>query len=284
MQRLANGQGNGSVSALTQSVPNAPMQPQLQVSMNQRGQPSIGNELRLFQEAQRVQAEQAYLQQRQQQRHPQQNGQALSPNMQTVSTLPQSNPALLGSLHGRSSPSINGNQLASGTNASPRMSQSQPQSLSSGVTPTVNHIQNQVKMRNPGASPDEIQRLTTTELVRVSQQQSINQQAMAAAVGNSGGAMNAMQAPGSMMHHQPAMMANGNSSVYSPQQYAAFMRHQQANQQRTGSAGSGVAPGMNNSRSATPMVQRTGSAQGGGPPRGPSQSPRPGPVGVAGGQ
>lgn len=289
MQRLANGQGNGIVPAQGQNVSNPPLQQQMQLPMAQRGQTQMTNEMRLYQEAQRVQAEQAYLQQRQQHRHSQQNGQGLSPNLPSMNTLPPSNPALLGSMHGRSSPSINGNQSVQGSSASPRTNQPQPQSLSSGVTPTVNQIQNQVKMRNPGASPDEIQRLTTEQLVRVSQQQmsqqqSMNQQAMAAAVGNSGGAMSAIQAPGSMMHHQPAMMANGGASMYSPQQYAAYMRHQQANQQRTGSAGSGVAPGVNNSRSATPLVQRTGSAQGGGPPRGPSQSPRPGAVGVAGGQ
>lgn len=69
--------------------------------------------------------------------------------------------------------------------------------------------------------------------------------------------------------------------MLNPQQYANVMRMQQASQQRGGSAGAQV----NGSRSATPLLQRSGSAsaQGGGG-RGPSQSPRAGGVGVAGGQ
>lgn len=285
VQRGINGPVNGA-SAPGQSLPNAPMQAQMQVPMGQRLPAQMPNDLRLYQEAQRVQAEQqAYLQQRQQHRLPQANGHSASPNMQNAPLAnSQSNPAMLASMQGRASPTVNGTPNPAPSSTSPRASHSQPQSLSSGVTPAVSQIQSQVKIQHPSAPPEEIQRLTTQQLVRMSQQQSMNQQAMAAAVGNSGGGLSAMQAPNPILQNQQAIFANGNSSQFSQQQYAAYMRSQQANQSRAVSSGSATAPGMSNSRSVTPHVQRTGSAQGGGPPRGPSQSPRPGPVGVAGSQ
>ena len=278
-QRLVNGQANGIGPG--QNVPNAPMHSPRQVSAAQRGPNQMPNDVRLYQEAQRVQAEQAYLQQqRQQQRHVQQNGHSGSPNMQSLNHPSQGNPALLASIQGRLSPSINGSQNPSGSSVSPRIGQSQPQSLSSGVTPAVNQIQNQVKRLHPGASPGEISRLTTEQLVRMSQQQ-LSQQAMAAAAGNSGAGLAAMPAPNAILQHQQAMLNNPNSP-FNQQQYAAYMRTQQAAQSRTGSAGNGAAMGLNGSGSVTPLV-RTGSAQGGAP-RGPSQSPRPAPIGVAGAQ
>ena len=286
IQRLMNGQiANGVVPNNGQSVPHAPMQSQMPMPIGQRVPPQMASDMRLIQEAQRVQAEQqAYLQQRQQQRHPQQTGQGGSPNMQHLNPLPQNNAAMLASMQGRSSPSINGVQPPSGVSTSPRNNHSQPQSLSSGMTPAVNQIQNQVKIRHPGASPGEISRLTTEQLFRMSQQQSIQQTAMAAAVGNSGGNMGSLQAPSPMMQQQQqAIVSNGNAGMFNQQQYAQYMRTQQA-QQRSASVSNGSAAMMNGSRSATPLVQRTGSAQGGGPARGPSQSPRPAPVGIAGGQ
>ena len=285
MHRVMSGQANGA-SAPGQGLPSAAMQPQMQVPLGQRLPAQMPNDLRLYQEAQRVQAEQqAFLQQRQQHRHPQANGHSASPNMQNAALAnSQTSPAMLASMQGRASPSINGNQNAAATDTSPRASLSQPQTLSSGVTPAVSQIQSQIKIQHPSAPPEEIQRLTTQQLVRMSQQQSMNQQAMAAAVGNSGGGLSAMQAPNPLLQNQQAVFANGNSSQFSQQQYAAYMRSQQANQSRAVSSGSATAPGVSNSRSVTPHVQRTGSAQGGGPPRGPSQSPRPGPVGVAGSQ
>ena len=291
MQRLMNGQvTNGIVPNNGQSVPHAPMQPQMPIPIGQRVPPQMASDMRLIQEAQRVQAEQqAYLQQRQQQRHPQQSGQGGSPNMQHLNPLPQNNAAMLASMQGRSSPSVNGAQPSTGSSTSPRINHSQPQSLSSGMTPAVNQIQNQIKIRHPGASPGEISRLTTEQLYRMSQQQSIQQTAMAAAVGNSGGNMGSLQAPSPMMQQQQqqqqqAMLSNSSAGMFNQQQYAQYMRSQQASQQRSASVGNGAAPVINGSRSATPLIQRTGSAQGGGPARGPSQSPRPAPVGIAGGQ
>ena len=285
MQRLINGQvTNGVVPTNAPSVPHAPMQPQMQMPIGQRLPPQMSSDVRLIQEAQRVQAEQqAFLQQRQQQRHPSQSGQGGSPNMQSLNSLPQSNATVLASMQGRSSPSINGTQPPPGTSSSPRINHSQPQSLSSGMTPAVNQIQNQVKIRHPGASPGEIQRLTTEQLVRMSQQQSIQQTAMAAAVGNSGGNIGNLPAPSPLMQQQQqqAIMSNGNASMFNQQQYAQYMRSQQASQQRSAGTGNTATSTVNGSRSATPLIQRTGSAQGSGPTRGPSQSPRPGSVVVA---
>ena len=276
-----NGQINGG-TAPSQGIPNGSMQAQIPVPMGQRLPAQMPGDHRLYHEAQRVQAEQAFLQQRQQHRYPQTNGHSASPNMQSnPSANPQSNPAMLASMPGMGSPSINGNQPATANGASPRGSQSQPQALSSGVTPAVSQIQNQVKLKHPSATPEEIQRRTTQELMRLS----MNQQAMAAAVGNSGGGMSATQAPNPILQNQQAVFANGGGSQFNQQQYAAYMRSQQANQSRAVSSGSATVPAVPNSRSATPHVQRTGSAQGGGqPPRGPSQSPRPGSVSVPGSQ
>ncbi|KAG8525476.1 uncharacterized protein KY384_009120 [Bacidia gigantensis] len=283
-QRLMNGQVNGAIPNYGHNVPSAPMQSQMQMPMGQRGQPQMTSEMRMMQEAQRVQEQQAaYLQQQRQQRNPQQNVQGGSPITHNPNSLPQNSPSLLSSLQDRSSP-VNGGQSLPGTSTSPHLNQSQPQALSSGMTPAVNQIQTQVKRRNPSASAEEIQRLTTEQLYRMSQQQSLQQSAMAAAVGNSGGNLGNMQVPSPMMQQQ-GMLPNGAGNIYNQQQqYAVYMRSQQASQQRSASSGSGMTPGMSASRSTTPMVQRTGSAQGGGPPRGPSQSPRPGPVGIASGQ
>ena len=287
IQRPATGQLNGVLPTNGQHIPHAPMQPQVQMSMGTRGPPPMTADARVVHEAQRVQAEQqAYLhQQRQQQRHPQQAGPGGSPQTQNLNPTPQNGSAMLASMQGRSSPSVNGVQPTQGTNSSPRGMPTQPQSLSSGMTPAVNQIQNQVKLRHPSASPNTIQRLTTEQLYRMSQQQqqTIQQTAMAAAVGNSAGNMGGLQMSNAMMQQQ-TMMANGNPGAYNQQQYANYMRNQQASQQRSGSAGNGSAPNVNGSRSVTPQVQRTGSAQGGALPRAPTQSPRPGPVGLAGGQ
>lgn len=289
LPRVMNGQMNGVVPTNGQNVPHAPMQPQMQMPIGQRIPPMTGD-LRSMQEAQRVQAEQqAYLQhQQRQQRLPQANGPAGSPNMQNLNPLPQTSAAMLASIQGRSSPSVNGAHAPQMSSTSPRLDHSQPQSLSSGMTPAVNQIHTQVKLLHPTASPGEINRLTTDQLRRMSQQhsqqQSIQQSAMAAAVGNSGGNMSCLQAPNPLLQQQQAVMANGATGMFNQQQYAQYMRTQQASQQRTASAGNGSAPVMNGSRSATPLAQRTGSAQGGPTGRGPSQSPRPGTVGVAGGQ
>ena len=279
--RLMNGQSNGVLPTNSHSVPHAPMQPNMQVQMQQRVPPMAPD--RMIHEASRLREQQAYVRQQQQQ-HAQSNGLSGSPPLQHPNMLSQSNSAMLASLQGRSSPSINGAPPPLGSSSSPRMTQ--PQALSSGMTPAVNQISSQFKARHPQASPEQITRMTTDQLYKMSNE--ARQQAMQAAAGNSNAAAvvaNAnmgLQVPSSMQQ-QAAMMTNGGGgpmfNIGNSQQYAQLMRQQQQTQQRGAGAGG---QGLNNgSRSATPMVQRTGSAQG--VPR-PSQSPSSRQVGLAGGQ
>ena len=286
--RVMNGQTNGVLPTNSHSVPHAPMQPNMQVQMQQRV-PSMAPD-RMIHEASRLREQQAYVrqqqqQQQQQQQHSQSNGVSGSPPLQHPNMLPQTNAAMLASLQGRSSPSINGAPPPLGSSSSPRMTQ--PQALSSGMTPAVNQISSQFKARHPQASPEQITRMTTDQLYKMSNE--ARQQAMQAAAGSSNAAAVAananmgLQVPNSMQQQATMMTSGGGGSMFNignpQQQYAQLMRQQQQSQQR--GAGTG-GQGMNNgSRSATPMVQRTGSAQGG--PR-PSQSPSSRPVGLAGGQ
>ena len=279
MQR-PNGQTNGVLPTSSHGVPHAPMQQNLQVQMQmqQRLPPNMASDTRMVQEVARVQAEQQYHQQLRQQRHAQATGQSGSPPMQNPNLLPQNNPAMLTSLQGRSSPSMNGIPNATVSSTSPRMTQ--PQTLSSGMTPAVNQLHARYKARHPQATPDQINRMTNEALVKMTTNE-VRQYALQAAAGNANAnavANNSGMGLQGLSPQQPAPMTNGNNPMSTAQQYAQFMRTQQASQQlRAGSA----AAGQNGSRSATPLIQRTGSAQGG--PR-PSQSPNARQVGLAGGQ
>lgn len=280
--RIVNGQTNGVLPTSSHSVPHAPMQPNMQVQMQQRVPPMAPD--RMIHEASRLREQQAYVRQQQQQQHAQSNVLAASPPLQHPNMLSQNNSAMLASLQGRSSPSINGAPPPLGSSSSPRVTQ--PQALSSGMTPAVNQISSQFKARHPQASPEQITRMTTDQLYKMSNE--ARQHAMQAAAGNSNAAAvvaNAnmgLQVPSSMQQ-QAAMMANGGGgpmfNIGNSQQYSQLMRQQQQSQQR-GANGLGMNGG---SRSATPntMVQRTGSAQG---VSRPSQSPGARQVGLAGGQ
>lgn len=282
MHRPMNGQPNGVLPTNAQGVPHAPMQPHMQMQMGQRVPPQMGQNM--LYAATQVQAEQqAQLQRQRQLQH--MGGQAGSPTMQNLNPLAQPNPNMLGSVDGRSSPAVNGAQQPPGNSASPNMTQ--PQTLSSGLTPAVNQIHNQIKLRNPQASPEQIRSATTEQLYRMSQQHAAHQaMQMATGNGNAGavsanGNLSGVGTPSPMQ--QQAMMASAGSPMLNPQQYAQLMMEQQRKQssQRSGSVGSNAQAMNGGSRGATPMNQRSGSAQGG---RGLSQSPRQGQVGVAGGQ
>ena len=277
--RPMNGQTNGILPTNSHSVPHAPMQPNMQVQMQQRVLPMAPD--RMIHEASRLREQQAYVrqqQQQQQQQHVQTNGVSGSPPLQHPNMLSQSNAAMLASLQGRSSPSINGAPPPLGSSSSPRMTQ--PQALSSGMTPAVNQISSQFKARHPQASPEVINRMTNDQLYKMTSE--ARQQAMQAAAGNSNAAAvvaNAnmsLQVPSSMQQ-QAAMMTNGGPmfNVGNSQQYAQLMRQQQQSQQR----GAGAGPQSLSNGSRSEMVQRTGSAQGA--PR-PSQSPSSRQVGLAG--
>ena len=288
MQRIANGQTNGVLPHSSHGVPHAPMQPnsQVQMQLQQRMAPGMVTDARILQEASRVQAQQAYQQQIRQQSHPLSNGHAGSPNMQNPGLHPQKNATMLAPIQGRSSPSVNGVPPPMGSSTSPRMTQ--PQALSSGMTPAVSQISSQVKARHPQASAEQITRMTTDQLYKMSEA-NVRQHAMQAAAGNAN--MNTvannnnigLQATSPMQ--QAAIMANGGNSISSAQ-YAQIMRNQQASQQRGASAAGGQGTNssgingatMNGSQNTTSLMQRTPSAQGG--PR-MSQSPSTRPVGLA---
>lgn len=288
---------NGSLPANVQGIPHAPMQ--------QRLPPQMGSDnLRVYHEANRVQAEQQrYLLQQRQQQHPQPNhqpGNSASPNMGHLNLLSQNNSAILASLQGRSgSPSVNGVPLPTGSSSSPQMTNpTQPQRLSSGVVPAINQIQMSLKNRNPQASPEQISKMTTETLdhYRVNHPTaSAAAAAMHAAAGpnmtvvSSNLNMNLLSPPVQQQqqqhqhqqHQQSLLNSVGNSPMLnSPQQhYAHLLRNQQQSQQsRSNSAMNGARAA---SRSATPQTHRSGSAQGAGPP---TQSPRPGQAQIAGGQ
>ena len=273
MQRVVNGQANGVLPTHAHGVPHAPMQsnPQMQVQMQQRVASGMGPE-RVMQEVSRVQAQQQVYQQHI--RHsgqPQTNGRINSPSMQNPNLLPQGNPGVLNPLQGRSSPQINGVPPATGTSTSPRMTQ--PQTLSSGMTPAVNQISSQFQARHPQASPEQIKRMTTDQLYKISNE--ARHHAMQAAAGhananavNSNSSIN-LAAPNSIQ--QAALMANGGNPILNPAHYAQIMRSQQASQQRGVNGNSG--PPVNGSRSATPSMHRPGSSQGGPPGSRPSHSP-----------
>ena len=288
MQRMGNGQTNGVLPTNAHSVPHAPMQPnaQVQMQMQQRMASGMAPDPRVLQEVSQVQAQQrAYQQQVRQQGHPQPNGHSVSPNMQNPNLLPQNGVNLLSSAQGRSSPSVNGVPPVTGSSTSPRMNQ--PQALSSGMTPAVNHISSQVKARHPQASPEQITRMTTDQLYKMSE---VRHHAMQAAAGNAN--LNAVASNSNMgLPAPPPPMQQQQHAAMNPAHYAQIMRTQQASQQRGANNvvggqnmnGNGMnGTGRNGSRSVTPLIQRTSSAQGGpGPGPRPSQSPSARPMGLA---
>ena len=269
---------NGSTSSNSQGVPHAPMQA-AHMQVPPRIPPQMSSsDIRIFQEVNRVQAEQQrYLQQQQrQQLHPQANGH-ISPNMSSLSTGSQANPSNLTSLQGRSSsPSMNGVSVSAGSLSSPHMANpAQPQTLSSGMMPAVNQIASQIKARNPQASPEQISQMTTDRLNQYRIGHAQAQAAMQAAAGNGASTLsNNVQIPPQPSH--PNSMANG--SPMNSHQYTQMLMSQQSSQpSRNGAGSSGPRPA---SRSATPQIHRPPSAQG----HQASASPRPSQVPIAGGQ
>ncbi|KAI9839617.1 MAG: hypothetical protein M1819_002243 [Sarea resinae] len=306
LQAMQNGlanQPNGSLPAgipaghqmNMKGVPQAQMQANLQGQ--QRAQPQMtADNMRVLMEANRVQQEQQrflHAQRQQQQQHfqgqPQhhhQPGQASPPNLpNNLAGVNQGNPAMLAALqaannaNGMTSPSANVIKPSAGSSASPRAahvhpsSQSQAQPLSSGMVPTVNNIQHQLKARHPQMSQEQIQKLTSEHLTQQYQQR-MSQAAMNAAAGTPPNVIN-KDNHNNNNHFPPPQGMNGPMSGQSQQLYAQMMRAQQSGQSRGASAGpNGARPP---SRSATPQNQRSGSAQ-----NGPGQSPRPPQAQVAG--
>lgn len=297
MPRPSNGAPSNSAFHNQPGIAQAPMQPTA-LPGSARLPPQMGSEnIRIFQEANRVQAEQQrFLQlQRQQQQHSHMNGQT-SPNVSNANFLPSGGQSGHAAFQGRSaSPTVNGQATANGASSSPRLTNpSQPQALSSGMMPTINQIMSHLQARNPNATQEQIGQMATDRLKQYTSHSHAHA-AMQAAAGtgasssttgmNSGGMSNTsvnsslMGNLAAMSHQQPATAIMNGSPALSTQQYAHMIRNQQQHQRNraSGTPFSGQRP---SSRSGTPQMHRTPSAQGGRP----SPSPVPSQAQVVGGQ
>ncbi|MCJ1401694.1 chromatin modification- protein VID21 [Xylographa trunciseda] len=265
---LPNGvhSSNGQTNMRGGGIPQAPMQSQL------HGQQRIPHDMRVILEATRVQQEQQYLAAQRQQRYPGSNnvnGTSSSPQPTSMST-PQTNAAMLANLqatNGKISPALNSISAHPRTSASPRLANAvQAQQLSSGVTPMVNQIANQMKARHPNASPEQIRQLATDHLNQ--QLRSQNSQAAMQAAAGSGLGLNGSGVQQGM---------NFGNTMLNPQIYAQSMHFQPQTQQNHHRAGS-----MNGIR--PPSRDNTSQMRNGGTQGGASHSPRPPQAQMAGSQ
>ncbi|KAL8781809.1 MAG: hypothetical protein Q9194_000169 [Teloschistes cf. exilis] len=292
MPRPSNGiHGTAPFPANQQAIPHAPMQPAAHMPGATRVAPQMASDsMRVYQEATRVQAEQQrFLQQQrqqQQQQHPQPNGQS-SPNINNSSFMPPNGSSTHHNVQGRpASPSINGVPTSNGSSVSPRMNNpSQAQALSSGMMPTINHIQNHLRTRNPNASQEQINQMATDRLKQYQASHSLTHShvhaAMQAAAGGSA-APNAASSNGlaslqpPSQQQPPTAIMNGTSALNMQQYNQNLRNHQQHQRNRSsGTPFSGQRPPSRGSQ-----VHRTPSTQG----RHPSPSPVPSQVQVASAQ
>ncbi|KAL4906517.1 chromatin modification-related protein eaf1 [Aspergillus multicolor] len=279
--------------------PNMPMQASPDNARVIREANRLQEQQRLLQSRQQppqhsLQQQQAPQQQNQQQQLPQQSQQAQqqfhaqpqfvpqgsnSPNlnMPTVNGTPN-NPAMMAALQaggGMQSPPFHNTTPQGVSTPSPRMGQPNP--LSGGAVPTtISAIQNQIQKGNPNMPMDQVRQLATEQLHRYSQQQRMSQVAMNAAAGNLGVQPN-YQIPhdGNFQPPQTGMNGAPNMQVSQAQGFSPMMRVSQPAQQNRVGSGSSPAMGVavpQQSRSATPQTQRSGSIQTG-PISGASKSP-----------
>ncbi|KAL8914611.1 MAG: hypothetical protein Q9171_000792 [Xanthocarpia ochracea] len=282
MPRPSNGVQTNNAIPNQPGIPHAPMQPGA-IPGSTRLPPQMGSEnIRMFQEANRLQAEQQrFLLQQRQQQHPPMNGQT-SPNASNSNFIPSNGGSGHAAFQGRSaSPSMNGQATANCSSSSPRMTNpSQPQALSSGMMPTINQIMSQLRARNPNATQEQISQMATERLKQYHSSHSHAHTAMQAAAGTGGVGStnvvnnasmsnnmtnsNGMGNLAAVPHQQPATAIMNGGAIVSTQQYAHMIRNQQQHQQNrsSGTPFSGQRP---SSRSATPQLGRTPSAQGGHP-------------------
>lgn len=196
---------------------------QLAATKLPRGQTQFTPDMRVFTEAQRLQAEQqAFLQAQRQQSN--------TPNNNITLTRPASSSGLHANglpEQGRQSPVVHNSPRNTHLPPSPRgtnpISSGNPAAIPAGLS----QIQNQLKARHPNATPIEIQRLTSEHLYRLSQQSLLTQS----------GLSKGTKAKGSS---SPSPIPGGlppSGGTINQTQYAQFMRTQQATQQRTPGSG-----------------------------------------------
>ncbi|KIV77533.1 hypothetical protein PV11_09323 [Exophiala sideris] len=282
------------------------MQAQMQAQMAARGNATSPQQMRILQEASRVQQEQLMRQAQQAQ-----NGVHSSPNNPHAALAAgkgMNNAAYMSAManaNGVGSPSAHMN----GASASPRPATANSgQALSSGHVPVLTQIANKIREHHPNLSEEEVNRLASQQITQYQQQataaaaghtqkrpQPHNQAALNAAIGavNAGNAAAAQfgHAAGGMMTNEQIQQYNQRMRMQQAQQHA--VRGMQG-QMQPGVMGA-IPNGMNNSpvmnmarpvsqhanqgqmsRSATPRDQRSSSQSNvNGNASGPQSSPRP---------
>ena len=258
MQGLPNGVlSNGAFSG-NMMGPKGLTQTQMQTGIAAgRGLGNSPEHMRVLYEANRLQQQQQMMLAARQQHHHQQQGstgsagQRSSPNMPNAGMAgangnPNS-PAFLAALaasNGVPSPSMPvGNASNVGNVGSPRLSNGHP--LSSGMTPAISQLVIQIQRQNPELSPDEVQRVATSQLNLYRQQQathgvsqkSMNQAALNAAAGAVNAGAHAANA--SSYGRQQGMMTNEQVQAYNAQ-----LRQQQAAQRANGGYGANLGAGL----------------------------------------
>ncbi|KAJ6172005.1 Chromatin modification-related protein eaf1 [Penicillium chermesinum] len=277
----------GAAPVNGQMASNMPMkmmpQGQMQQSVGARpGMPmqASPDNARVMREANRLQEQQRMLQSRQQQ-VPQQGQQQFqnqqftaqgshSPNLNMANVNGPSNPAMMAAMQtqgGMQSPSFQGTSQGVST-PSPRMGQPNP--LSSGMVPTISNYQSQIQRANPNLPAEQVNKLATDRLMQHQQQRMSQQAAINAAAGSMNNTQASYQVPheGNFQAPQQPAIPNGNSAMQVPQNqgFSPMMRVPQNNPQNRVAPTSSPAmngAGPQNSRSATPQAQRSGSAQAG---------------------
>ena len=273
----ASGAGHPSSGQSGTRVGGAPQAP---MQSFPQGQPRLplqmvgADNLRIFQEANRLQAEQQqYLQQQRQQRYPQANslnGISSSPHTGSLHLQHQNNAGVLSNLpnaNGAPIPSTNG--VSGPSRQSPSPGTSHGHQLSNGSVPVINQFSDSLRLRHPQASPEQIKQLTSEALNRYRQHSQATGYIGTANMAGSNGGL------GVLGVNQPQTGANYNSGMLNPQIYAQYMHSQQPTQQNR-NIPNGVNGARPLSRDATPQM-RNGNGQ-----AGTSQSPRPAQAQIAG--
>ncbi len=227
-----------------------------------RGLGNSPEHMRVLYEANRLQQQQQLmLAARQQHQHQHQHqgsngstGQHSSPNMPNAGMVGANGNAnstaflaALAASNGVPSPSMPGaHPNGVGNAGSPRLPNGHP--LSSGVMPAISQLAASIQRQNPEMSPEEIQRLATSQLNMYRQhaaqnvsQKSMNQAALNAAAGAANAGAHAANA--SAYGRQQGMMTNEQVQAYNIQ-----LRQQQAAQRANGGYGAaslGAGFGMN---------------------------------------
>jgi hypothetical protein len=234
-----------------------------------RGMPTSPEQVRMMQQAAKLQQQQHALAMQNQQTN---GGQQSSPNGVTAS-LANGN-----MLNGAASPSTNVNGVGATSQTSPRSGQQATGPLSSGHIPAVTQIANKLRQQYPNMSEEEIQRATTAQIQswqqqkrqqQQQQQNPPNQAALNAAIGamNAGAhaSNNAMGNPGFPQGQSMPQLTPEQIQQYQAQRMRVLAAQQaQQQQQANGAAPRQAQQGMNMGLQAPAMMN----AQQGGMPAG----------------